>query len=426
MKNFYSSILLLLCFYYTQAQSPKTLQAYYQEALQAYQKKDYASYLQHMQMLDNMRPNHPTILYKLSGGYALQGQKDSSIACLKRLILINANPKIEQDSDFESVQNTTEFQNILKTIHKLRKPTQNSQTVFTLKEKDAHIESIAYDAKTKSFYFGAIHKRKIIRLDAKGQLSDFVGEAQQEIGGVSGMQIDSKNRILWVCTNYLKQMKNYPKDLLEGSYTAVYCYNIDTGKLIQKYELKDNKNKHFWGDLVLDKAGNVYITDSYTPAIYWIPKNQNKVQLFLETNLRSLQGISLSKNEKYLFFSDYASTLYRLELASKTWEPIQNHLDISLKGTDGLYFYKNSLIAIQNGLNPQKIVQIFLDKDLKKLLSYKILENNHAQFNEPTLGLVLGKKLYYIANSQWTGYDENMQIFPEDKLEEVQIFLLKL
>lgn len=61
--------------------------------------------------------------------------------------------------------------------------------------------------------------------------------------------------------------------------------------------------------------------------------------------------------------------------------------EYSLKGTDGLYFYKNGLLAIQNGVSPMQVVYLSLDKKLPKITQRKVLENNNPALNEPTLGV---------------------------------------
>jgi hypothetical protein len=50
---------------------------------------------------------------------------------------------------------------------------------------------------------------------------------------------------------------------------------------------------------------------------------------------------------------------------------------------------------------------------------------NHAAFNEPTLGVVVGKELFYVANSQWGSFDKEV-IWPADKLKEPVILRLDL
>jgi len=67
-------------------------------------------------------------------------------------------------------------------------------------------------------------------------------------------------------------------------------------------------------------------------------------------------------------------------------------------------------------------MQFFLDKNFNKVIDHKIIEKANPLFNEPTLGVVVNhKEFYYIANSQWKGYNKDFSIFPLDKLQEIVI-----
>jgi hypothetical protein len=68
-------------------------------------------------------------------------------------------------------------------------------------------------------------------------------------------------------------------------------------------------------------------------------------------------------------------------------------------GLDGLYFYKGSLIGIQNGFNPKRVLRIAIDSMGEKIERVDVLESNHPVFPEPTLGVIVGSDLYYVGNS---------------------------
>lgn len=46
--------------------------------------------------------------------------------------------------------------------------------------------------------------------------------------------------------------------------------------------------------------------------------------------------------------------------------------------------------------------------------------------NEPTQGAVVGDKLYYVATSQWGGYDEKHQLKPDAELKDIVILKYNL
>jgi hypothetical protein len=85
----------------------------------------------------------------------------------------------------------------------------------------------------------------------------------------------------------------------------------------------------------------------------------------------------------------------------------------TMLGIDGIYFYKGSLIASQNGINPVRIVRIYLSKDYRAVDKFKVVEANNPLFGEPTLGTIVNDTFYYNANSLWD--DSKGQPPPMDK-----------
>jgi len=141
--------------------------------------------------------------------------------------------------------------------------------------------------------------------------------------------------------------------------------------------------------------------------------------------------MAFSPDDKYLFIADYVKGIYRLNTKTRELMEVQNHAEIStgavsLKGIDGIYFYNNSLIAIQNGVNPLRCTQYYLNKGLDEIVGFEIIDRNHPSFGEPTLGVIDGKDFYYIANSQWGGYTDDHKIKPDDQLRDIVILKYSL
>jgi len=79
-------------------------------------------------------------------------------------------------------------------------------------------------------------------------------------------------------------------------------------------------------------------------------------------------------------------------------------------GIDGLYSYHGALIAIQNGVAPNRVLRIKMTPRWQEVTAVEVLERNHPRFGEPTLGFVRGDAFYFIANAAWPlfGNPENI------------------
>src|SRR5262249_13015378 len=98
----------------------------------------------------------------------------------------------------------------------------------------------------------------------------------------------------------------------------------------------------------------------------------------------------------------------------------------TLLGIDGLYFYNGSLIGVQNGVTPHRIVRLVLAGNFKKAERIDVLEANNPVFLEPTLGVIVKDEFFFIANSQWPLVDENGKLAPDDKLQDPLVLKIKL
>ena len=91
-----------------------------------------------------------------------------------------------------------------------------------------------------------------------------------------------------------------------------------------------------------------------------------------------------------------------------------------MNGVDGLVWSGGSLYAIQNGVEPNRVIRVDLAADGVTVTGARILEMNHPAFDEPTLGVVAEGALYVSANSQGGKFrDEKKPISPEAMTDAV-------
>ena len=305
---------------------------------------------------------------------------------------------------------------------------ESDKIAFKIAEPDLIPEGIAYDSESKAFYVGSTYKRKIVKIDADGTVSDFTGEAQDGLRSLLGMRVDARRRILWAISEHAGgsvPFKNMTKDCLGCS--EVYKYDLKTGKLIKKYSLDNKPKPHFLNDLTITSDGDVYLTNTITGEIFFISHRTDKLEVFHDFGPKAFpNGIDLSADEKRLFVAIHEN-LAVIDLKSK--KSVFLKLPDGVKGgsIDGLYFYRNSLIAIQPFEKEKTIVRFFLNKEQNAVTKMETIESENKSFLQPTTGAIVGKDFYFLANSQ-------LQLFralykPEgdfDKSKLADVLVLKL
>ncbi|MDX9694184.1 MAG: SMP-30/gluconolactonase/LRE family protein [Bacteroidales bacterium] len=268
-----------------------------------------------------------------------------------------------------------------------------NQIAYVIPEKDLIPEGITYSYTTNSFYISSIKKTKIIQVNAgNGTCNDYISS---ELLGLSflGMIVDDSNGHLWACGNKVEN---------NVQYSAVTKFNLKSGELIKSY-LHTDTSSFLFNDLTQDKNGNVYITNSRRNEIYRIDFETDSISLFFESDqIEHPNGITISPDNKYLYIASTDKGIRVLDIEKLV---ILGEFDstINSTGIDGLKYYKNSLIGIQNAVEEEsqiKIARYFLDESGTKIIKMEIIDQNNPLFDIPTTLVVVDNHIYCLANSQ--------------------------
>lgn len=414
-------MIAVVCF--AQGEQSKDGRYYEAQARQAYAAKDYALFLQNISKAAELRPNHPRLMYNLAVAFALNGKPGEALACLGRLADMGLVMPAAGDQSLSGLRESARFKQIVASFEKNRANVGEAAEGFIIKEKGLITEGLAYDPQTESYFVSSVHKRKIVRVDKYGKAADFA-TAEQGLWAAMGMKVDAERRLLWVASAAIPQMVGFKG--AENGFSGIFKFDLTTGRLLREYVLENRDAKHVLGDLVLSRNGDVFTTDSLSPAIYAIPHDTDRLQLFLaDGRFSSPQGLAFSAGEKWLFMADYGSGLFAIDKETKEVRHVAPG-KVTLVGIDGLYFYNGDLIGVQNGVNPQRVVRFHLADDLRTVRDFKILCANNPRFDEPTLGVVFNNHFLFLANSQWGKISDDGKLAPDEQLLDPVILKLKL
>lgn len=399
-----------------------TYQSYLEKARGFYDKKDYPNFYEAVKAAHQLHPYHQGILYQLGVAEALTNRPEESITHLVKAAYINSDYDLTIP-ELESLEDRIDYERLLELQVKLQAPIIKSDTAFIVKDRELHLESITYNSKTKEFYLGSIHKRKIIKISKNGEVSDFTKSGEYGMAAVFGLKVDARRKLLWACSSPMPEMENY--DSLATS--AVFKFDLASGKLIEKYSPSTDHKEFVFGDLALTSQGEVFVSDSRNNIIFKVNTKLKTLEPFFKSQeFWNLQGLVFSPDDHLLFIADYIKGPYQLNMQTKHLTQLSTDLKESLKGIDGLAFYNNDLIAIQNGVNPLRVTRLYLGYKQERIINIQILDRKHPAFNEPTIGTIVGDQLYYVANSQWGGYNEDHTLKPKNELQDIIILRRKL
>lgn len=266
-----------------------------------------------------------------------------------------------------------------------------TEVAFVIPDKELIPEGIAYDPSSNSLFVGSIQKQKIIRITSDGKITDFVPTGREGILQVLGMK--AENGKLWVCNNSAEN------DTL-NKRSNVHVFDISTGKLLQKFELRDGK-KRLFNDLYQTKNGDTYVTDSDGGAIYVIRKGSNEIENFLPSKaLIYPNGITGDTEDSRLIVSTGSGLgIVAIDVATKKITPIR-HPKFFILGMDGLYLHNGKLIGVQNVTFPEAVIELSVNDSWDTFTNVKNLISDHPKFDSPTTGAIAGSTFYFISNAQ--------------------------
>jgi len=372
---------------------------YYRQAMEAYAEGDHEAYLKNLLGAQELVPTNPLIEYKLASANALLANEEEALNWLSRIARQGLAYPAESDSDFVSIMGSDRFRRLTELFEANRTPIGASEVAFRIEEEGLIADGIAYDPVDETFYVGSVAKRKIISVSRDGTTKVF-SSTEDGLWSVLGMKTDPKRRVLWVCTAVIPQMEGF--DDRQSGRSAVFRYDLDAKQLVKRYLLLPKGSPRVLNDVEVHRCGDAFFTDSGSSAIYRISQETDKLRLFLrDERFYSPQGMEISPDGRRLFVADYVSGIYSVDLQTKRVSLLSHPDTIALAGIDALCSWEDGLVAIQNGVSPNRVVRITLNQDMNAVTRLEVLEANDPRFDEPTLGVLVGDEFYYIANSQW-------------------------
>jgi sugar lactone lactonase YvrE len=364
-----------------------------QAAGQAAKAKDYAKLRETLRELKPLLPGNPRIVYNLAASNAVLGDALAALAGLRNLAGMGLVYDFAADADFASLLKSREFADIVQHIDGNKKPVTHSSASFTLAERDLLPEDIAYDPATLRFFISSVRQSKIIAVLGETDSRDFA----KSDWPVLALRVDARRRILWAATGWVPHCERCNK--ADEDKSALLAFDLDSGALRQRIE---SPAKGLLGDMTISRAGEIFVSEGIHGAVLRLPPGANRLErIDVPGEFPSPQTPALSADQKTLYVPDYVRGIAAITLATGRVAWLQPADDIALSGIDGLYAYRGSFLAVQNGTTPARIIRFSLD-----LRKQEVLEANTPELGEPTHGTIVGGKFYFIANSGWEQYDD--------------------
>ena len=278
------------------------------------------------------------------------------------------------------------------------------EIAFTLPDVDMIAEDLAYDSARARFLVCSVHRGGIDAVDAKGKVKRFV---PADTWGLFAIAADEKRQLLWAAAAAMPISANFKAS--DAGQSALLAYDLRTGTSRGRY-LPPDEGPHSFGDLTVGPAGDVYVSDGIGSGVYVLPAGAKALRVLVPRGiLKSPQTPVLSTDGQTLYVPDYDQGIAAVDVKTGKLRLLEHDPKVILQGIDGMYAWKGSLIAVQNGVLPNRIVRLTLSGSSVSRLEVVV---RAGIATELTHAAIKGSWLYFIIRSGWDRADDKGTMTP--------------
>ena len=372
-----------------------------QEAAAAAKANDTTTVIIKLEKVRALRPDYPRVLNNLARFYIQVGRLDDAMQQLRDLAAMGLRMNIERDDAYAPLRDRPGFAEIVAAVAANLAPAGRDETAWAITGMDGIIEGLAVHPATLESFFSDVHHRCIWYRDVSGDSAVMKKFSTDTDGllGVFALKIDAARNTLWASSSALPEMQGYTDADKGRAFLA--AYDLATRRLIATYPLPADTGEHVLGDFVVAGDGTIYVSDSAAPVIWRLTPGAAALEKWLESvEFLSLQGLALSADGRQIYVADYANGLWQVDLGTRTPRLLAAPAHTTLFGIDGLYAVPGGLIAVQNGINPQRVIRIDLATDGTPS-AVRVLGAGHPSMSDLALGQVIAGHFDFIGNAGW-------------------------
>jgi len=341
------------------------------------------------------------------------GEPREALDLLKECVALEEGFDPSGGPEFASLRGEHEFSEMADRVKARFPMVATARTALVTEEKDLIPEGLAWDPRREVMYLGSLNRRKIVQITTASQASDFVPPQSVPLLPVLGIRMDPADGTVWAGTWEEKPAASRSE-----------LIHVDGGgKVLARFAPDDGP--HGFNDLVVRKAGDLFLTDSLAGRVYrFAPRTGKFVALQLARPVFYPNGIALSDADRTLYIAAALGVL-RYDTAAQESADVAPGAPSTLAGIDGLYWYRGSLVAVENGIGSPRVAVFKLSPDGKRVAKTTVLEARTTLTVLPTTGAIRGSDFFFISNSQIDNLNGS-KILDATRLEPVRIAVVRL
>lgn len=341
---------------------------------------------------------HPDVVYELARIDARLHRFDAAMDRLRSLAAMGLVYPIDTDSALDGLRARPGFQQLVESTDANKAMVGSARVAFSLGDTNLLAEDIAFDPGRHSFLISSVHESKIVSVSQRGFVHDLI-QLPHDGFGVQALAVDSVRHALWATVTALPQTVGYRTR--DAGRSALLRFDLRTNLLERRYDMPRDGRQHDLGDMSVGPNGTVVVSDGADGGVYMVPPGTDSLETLVAPGIfRSPQTPALLTDGRVLI-ADYSLGLAVIDPSTRqpTW---LRHADtVALNGIDGMVLAGWDLYAVQNGVSPERVVHFALAGNFNRVVGWSVIERGAPWLGEPTHAVIVGRTLYFIANSGW-------------------------
>ena len=378
-----------------------------------------------LRRITELMPDSGDLKLQLAMVYARLGDKQRAYDTLVRMQTQGFGYDIANDDRFAPLRGTKVWDYIVTNLQVNAKAFGEGKPAFSLPKGDFRFDALAWDPARSRLLVGSARDGSIRLVDAAGKATDFIAaDATNGLWGIDALAVDVGHKKLWATSSATAIYKGFNAD--NAGKAGVFEFDLASGKLLKKYTFPASDGAHKLNVVVVGKDGQVYAADGARKRVYKV-ENGALRQIVENDKLTMISALALSSDGRTLYLADFALGVFGFDLAKgQAFELRHDPTHLVLGGITGMYSYDGTLVVIEDGMVPKRVMRLQLAADGRSVNSTMPLDAAQPAFASIGSGAVAGDKLYFLANRQDALYDERGVLTEADKLAPVTVFASNL
>jgi DNA-binding beta-propeller fold protein YncE len=223
------------------------------------------------------------------------------------------------------------------------------------------------------------------------------------------ISFDPTRKVLWMTASAMPGFSGFPKE--DSGKAQLMEIDPASGKVLHRFD-PPAKGPTVLGDMSVTADGTVYVTDSVGGGVYRLHGDLQTTKLEkIAEGLFSPQTPVLARDGKRLFIADYSMGVAVIDLPAPGATARVNYLphpeNVAVVALDGLYLDGDSLIGIQNGIDPIRIMRFKLNPAQTEITGAEVIEQATERMGDPTHAVLVNGQFYVSANVGWSKVDDD-------------------